>query len=268
MVSDSDFTGVTEMAGDPASKEQLQRLYTRYYWAEQRTRGGDVLEVGCGAGQGLGYLARSARSIVGADVSEPLLAAARSHYGSRVDLRCFHAEAIPFPDASFDSVLMFEAIYYLGDVTRFLREARRVLRPGGVLLLVTANKDLFDFTPSPHSVAYYGVRELSAMLTAAGFEAKFFGDTPIEAVSSWQRVLRPVKRFATVTGIMPKSKRMKALVKRIVFGPIQPFPAEVLPEMPPGQALASLPFGVPDVRHKVIFVEARRSSAGSDRALL
>lgn len=259
MARTSDFTGVTEMAGDPASKEQLQRLYTRYYWAEQHTRGGDVLEVGCGAGQGLGYLARSARSIVGADVSEALLSAARSHYGDRVELRCFDAEIIPFPDASFDSVLMFEAIYYLGDAMRFLREAHRVLRPGGVLLLVSANKDLFDFTPSPHSVAFYGVRELSGMLTRAGFEARFFGDTPMDSVSSWQRLLRPVKLIATATGLMPKSKRMKALVKRMVFGAIRPLPAEVEPGMQSGGPLTPLPSGVPDTRHKVLFIEARRS---------
>lgn len=253
-----DFAGVTEMAGDPASKEQIERLNSRYYWAAERTRGGDVLELGCGAGQGLGYLARSARSVIGSDVSKTLVAAARRHYGNRIDVRCFGAEQIPFPDGSFDSVLLFEAIYYVPDVSKFLREAHRVIRPKGRLLIVTANKDLFDFTPSPHSVAYYGVTELTQLLHAAGFDASFSGNTPVDAVSSWQRLLRPLKRIATATGIMPKSKRMKALVKRVVFGAIVPLPAEVLLGGESNLTTTPLPVGAPDSRHKVLFVEARR----------
>jgi SAM-dependent methyltransferase len=253
-----DFAGVTEMAGDPASKEQIVRLHSRYYWAEERTRGGDVLELGCGAGQGLGYLARTARRVVGSDVSETLVATASAHYGDRIEIRCFGAEQIPYPDGSFDSVLLFEAIYYVPDVSKFLREAHRVLRPKGRLLIVTANKDLFDFTPSPYSVAYYGVSELTEMLHGAGFNVSFFGNTPVDSVSSRQRLLRPLKRIATATGIMPKSKRMKALVKRFVFGAILPLPAEVVPGADVDLATTPLTAGVPDFRHKVLFVEARR----------
>jgi SAM-dependent methyltransferase len=253
-----DFAGITEMAGDPASKEQIDRLKSRYYWAEERTRGGDILELGCGAGQGLGYLARTARRVVGSDVSATLVSAARAHYGDRIELRCFGAEQIPFPDRSFDSVLLFEAIYYVPDVAKFLREAHRVLRPGGRLLIVTANKDLFDFTPSPHSVAYYGVKELTELAHAAGFDVSFSGNTSIDAVSSWQRLLRPIKRIATATGIMPKSKRMKALVKRVVFGAILPLPAEVFPGGESDLTTTPLPAGIPDRRHKVLFVEALR----------
>ncbi len=257
-MSAADFTDVTELPGDAASDEELRRLYTRYYWAGDLVRGGDVLEVGCGAGQGLGYLASLARTVVGGDVSATILNIARKHYGERIPLEQFDAEHIPFADGSFDALIIFEAIYYLKDAAPFLREAHRVLRPGGRLLITTANKDLFDFTPSPHSVAYLGVADLAEMLDAFGFSASFYGDTPTDSVSSWQRLLRPLKLAATAFGIMPKSKRMKALLKRVVFGETHPFPAEVAGGMPSELPLDRIPSDRPDTRHKVVFVEAVR----------
>jgi ubiquinone/menaquinone biosynthesis C-methylase UbiE len=253
-----DFSDVTELAGDSASREQVQRAYQRYYWAGRYMKGADVLEVACGAGQGVGYLASLAKSLHAGDISEQVLKAARDHYGARMGFRGFNAEKLPYPDSSFDVVLMFEAIYYLRDPDRFIQEARRVLRPGGYLLLVTANKDLFDFTPSPHSVSYYGVRELAAMLGNAGFAVAFFGDSPLASASRWQRLLRPVKRLATALGVMPKSKRMKALLKRVVFGTAQPLPAEIAAGVEVGPAPVPIPAGYPDTLHKVIFCEARR----------
>jgi ubiquinone/menaquinone biosynthesis C-methylase UbiE len=253
-----DFTTITELAGDPASREQIQRTYSRYYWAGEYARGKEVLEVACGAGQGLGYLASLAKRVVGADVSEPVLATARRHYGSRIQLEQFDAQQMPFADASFDVIIIFEAIYYIPDVRRFMREAHRVLRPGGYLLIATANKDLFDFARSPFSVDYYGVVELRALLSETGFDTRFFGDTPFASVSKWQRLLRPAKRFAAATGLMPKSKRAKAIFKRIVFGPIQTLPAEIGAGGDPGPAPVPLDASQPDVRHKVIFCEARR----------
>jgi hypothetical protein len=58
-----DFSQVTEIPGDKASGEQLQRLFSRYHFAKQYCESKDVLELACGSGQGLGYIARSASSI-------------------------------------------------------------------------------------------------------------------------------------------------------------------------------------------------------------
>ncbi len=253
----ADFVGVTEVAGDPASEEQVQRMVRRYFWAGERVKGLDVLEVACGAGQGLGYLARVARRVVGADISASLVATARKHYGDRIEIRLFDAEAMPFENASFDAILIFEAIYYIRNINQFISEVRRVLRPGGKLLIATANKDLFDFTPSPYSVAYYGVRELDQILCSAGFSVSFFGDTPLEAVSARQRVLRPIKKVATSTGLMPTSKLGKALVKRFVFGKMTPLPAEIDPAMDPGKPPSPIKGDIRDTFHKVILVDAR-----------
>lgn len=256
----TDFVSLTEISGEDVTQEQVERLARRYYWAAGYCVNKDVLEVACGAGQGVGFLAATAKSIVAGDYSEPLLAIARQHYGDRFDFRQFDAQQMPFDDSSFDVVLIFEAIYYIPDAARFVAECRRVLRPGGKLLIATANKDLFDFNPSPHSHRYYGVIELEVLLSAHGFASTFFGDTPVGAVSTRQRVLRPIKALAARLGLIPKSMKAKRLLKRLVFGGLVKMPAEITAETAVETTPAPLQSGNPDTEHKVILCAATRSS--------
>lgn len=254
----TDFSEVTELASEEVSQEQVTRACTRYAWAARFCEGKDVLEIACGTGPGLGVLGRRARSLVAGDISEPILARARSHYGSRVDLRVMDAQSLPFSDASLDVVIIFEALYYVPDAERFVRECRRVLRPGGVLLIANANKDLSDFNPSPHSHVYHGVVELRDLASRNGLKPEFFGDVPVARVSWRQKVLRPVKKVAVSLGLIPKSMAGKRLLKRLVFGSLTYFPAEIEDSMLPSQLqLARLDSSQPDRRHKVILCAAR-----------
>jgi len=178
----SDYISVTEIAGDEVTQEQVDRLCNRYYWAGQYCSGKDVVEVACGSGQGLGYLSGITRSLEAGDYSDEILSIARRHYGERIALRQFDAQDMPFADRSKDVIILFEAIYYLPDAERFVQECVRVLRPGGKVLIATANKDLYDFNPSPHTYKYYGVVELRNLFAGHGFTTEFYGDTPLESV--------------------------------------------------------------------------------------
>ena len=109
---DIDYTGVTEVPGSRVTREQLARMYNRYFFAFQFCEGKDVLEVACGAGQGLGLLARRARKLVGGDYTENLIDVAWKHYGGRIPLVRFDAHTLPFREESFDVVIFYEAIYY------------------------------------------------------------------------------------------------------------------------------------------------------------
>ncbi len=151
MGAGTDYAAVTELSGDEVSQEQVERMCHRYYWAGRYCRGKDVLEVACGSGQGLGYLGGIAKSLKAGDYSEDILERARSHYGARVELRQFDAQDMPYPDDSLDVVILFEAIYYILSVEAFINECKRVLRSSGKVLIATANKDLYDFNPSPYS---------------------------------------------------------------------------------------------------------------------
>jgi SAM-dependent methyltransferase len=252
----TDFVALTEISGDDVTVEQVERLARRYFWAAGYCHGKDVLEAACGAGQGVGYLAAVAGSLTAGDYSAALVDIARGHYGARFDFKQFDAQDMPFPDGSFDVVILFEALYYLPNVSRFFAECRRVLRPGGTLLIATANKDLFDFNPSPHSHRYLGVAELSQELADLGFEVRCFGDTPVGSVSLRQRVLRPVKAAAARLGLIPESMAAKKLLKRFVFGGLVPMPAEITEATAPAIPPTPLSPGVPDRHHKVILCAA------------
>ena len=107
-------------------------IYTRYAFAASFCRDHHVLEVGCGVGQGLGYLARVAAHVVGGDLSLGLIRQTHAHYQGRIPLAQFDAQALPFRDQSFDVVILHEAIYYLSSPQRLVAESRRVLRGNGV----------------------------------------------------------------------------------------------------------------------------------------
>ena len=236
---EKNFVSVTEIAGDEVTLEQIDRLCNRYYWAGQYCVDKDVLEVACGTGQGLGYLAEIAKSLEAGDYSDKILSIAQQHYGTRIDLRRFDAQEMPFKDKSKDVIILFEAIYYIPDAERFVKECVRVLRPGGKVLIATANKDLYDFNSSPHSCKYYGVVELSILFSKYGFKSEFFGDTQVDNVSLRQKILRPIKKLAVALDIMPKSMAGKKFLKKIVFGRLVEMPAEIGPPIT-GEKYSSL----------------------------
>mgnify|MGYP002641309518 FL=1 len=190
-----DYSTVTEMAGDEITKEQLNRLCHRYYWADNFCSDKDVIEAACGTGPGAGYLSKLSKSYIAGDYDPGILSFAQQHYGERVDLRQFDAQVMPFDDNSKDVIIIFEAIYYLPNVGEFIRECKRVLRKGGQVLIATANKDHYDFNPSPFSHAYYGVVEFQELFAQFGFDVECFGYLPIGEVSWRQRLLRPVKKW-------------------------------------------------------------------------
>ena len=224
---ENDYVPVTEIAGDEVAQEQVGRLCNRYYWAGQYCSGKDVVEVACGSGQGLGYLSAIAKSFEAGDYSNEILSIARQHYGERIALKQFDAQDMPFEDKSKDVIILFEAIYYIPDAEKFVRDCARVLRSGGRVLIVTANKDLYDFNPSPHSYRYYGVMELKELFGKYGFETEFFGYMLVDEVSMRQKALRPIKKLAVMLGIMPKTTGGKKWLKRIVFGGLVEMPVEI-----------------------------------------
>ncbi len=249
------------MAGEPITAEQLDRLSHRYSWASGYCAGKDVVELACGTGPGIGLLSSVAGSFEAGDFSGAMIQRVRQHYGDRVVVRQFDAQAMPYADASRDVLIIFEALYYLPDVAAFVRECRRVLRPGGVVLIATANKDLPDFNPSPYSHDYLGVVELAEVFRREGFESGFSGYLNVSVTSLKQRVLRPVKQVVVASGLMPKTMRGKRLLKRLVFGKPVPMPAEIARSSGPLIQPTPLPADVPDRSHKVIYCVATLPSA-------
>jgi ubiquinone/menaquinone biosynthesis C-methylase UbiE len=99
---------------------------------------GEVLEVAVGTGRNLPFYPEGTR-LTGVDWSPAMLAIARGRaadLGREADLRQGDAQALDFPDASFDTVLCALGLCAIPDDRRAMTEMARVLRPGGRLLLV------------------------------------------------------------------------------------------------------------------------------------
>lgn len=257
MTAIPDYTIVTELPGGHASREQISRLYHRYRTAASYAGGKDVLEVGCGAGQGLGYLARRARSVIGGDFTDANLRQARRHYNGTAGLVRLDAHHLPFPEASFDLVVLFEAIYYLAQPEDFLAESRRVLRNGGTLLVSTVNCDWADFNPSPFSVRYFSAPDLAASLRRRNYEAELYGAYPVVNETARARAVSALKRSAVTLGLMPRTMKGKEIFKRVFFGKLEPLAAEIEDGMAEYVPLEPVSADMPDSRHKILYAVAR-----------
>jgi SAM-dependent methyltransferase len=254
-----DFTTVTESPGTRVRREAIDMLATRYAFAERYVAGRRVLEVGCGVGQGLGRLQHAASWVVGSDLTAGLIRSARGHYGSRVPLLQCDAQALPFLRASFDVILLFEAVYYLPNTVAFLDECRRVLAPGGRVLINLVNCRWADFNPSPFSTTYYSAPDLRALFQSQGFDVELFGAYPLHADGFKSAVVSSIKRAAVALHLVPRTMKGKELLKRVFFGPLVDFPAELAAGQGQAEPIAPWPPTDPADRYMVIYAAAQVS---------
>ena len=149
-------------------------------WLGQRARG-RVLEVAVGTGRSLPFYPADV-TITGIELSPAMLAIARQRavtLDRDADLREGDAENLPFDDAAFDTVLCALALCTIPSPVAALGEMRRVLRPGGRLLLldhigsswppVYAAQWLIERVTSRSAGEHFTRRQLP-LVTAAGFE--------------------------------------------------------------------------------------------------
>ena len=259
------YDSITELPGNRVTAEQIAMIAARYRWAAARVAGADVLELACGAGLGLALLAGAAGRVVAGDLDPRCLAPARSRHDAAL-LRC-DARRAPFRDGSFDVVLLFEAVYYLPDPDAFVREAARLLRPGGRVLLTAPNPTWPAFAPSPQSYAYFGPDGFVTLFARHGFTTRCWGAFPQAGSTGRQRFLGAVRRTATRLGLVPRdgarTEAVRALLKRVLYGRLTPLPPRVRPEDAPADALPEALDGAGDTRHRVLYVEAVRPTASA-----
>ncbi len=166
-----EFTGERVVPGQ-VDPDLWNEHFSRYAFAARLTAGKRVLDAGCGTGYGSAVLAKRALSVTGVDVAPEAVAYAREHYGAQnaqfLEGSC---SAMPVADSSFDLVVAFEVIEHLEDWQGFLRETRRVLAPGGALVVSTPNRDTYaEFRrlmgPNPFHTHEFGFDEFQSALQA------------------------------------------------------------------------------------------------------
>lgn len=116
----------------------LLHLYA-YHAAVERISGGDrVLDVGFGEGYGSSILASAGAEYLGLEVDQAAVEHGRARY--RLAFEMYDGHTIPAAEGSFDLVVSFQVIEHLDEPEPWLKEIRRVLRPGGTAIFTTPNR--------------------------------------------------------------------------------------------------------------------------------
>lgn len=100
-----------------------------------------VLDLGCGPGDGTARIAHTGATAIGLDYSEGMIVKARQEPATLGKLTRGDAGRLPFKDGAFDKVVCTNSFHHYPDHFAALKEVRRVLKPGGVLVLVDPRAD-------------------------------------------------------------------------------------------------------------------------------
>jgi SAM-dependent methyltransferase len=166
------LTGERTVPGIPEENYWFRRHEAAYLALAPHCAGATVLEAGCGEGYGADLLAGIARHVIALDYDRLTAEHVRRVY-PRVAAVRGNLATLPLADASVDVVANLQVIEHLWDQAGFLTECRRVLRPGGRLLITTPNRITFspgrDTPLNPFHTRELSPSELDCLLRDAGF---------------------------------------------------------------------------------------------------
>jgi ubiquinone/menaquinone biosynthesis C-methylase UbiE len=139
--TDMESTGERMVPGKTDAQVFWEHIY-RYRFAAKFVHGKRVLDIACGEGYGTAALGKAgAVKTIGVDISAEACAHGRKKYG--IDTRVGSAEQIPLENASVDVVVSFETIEHVPHPEVFLDECKRVLTPGGQLVISTPDRETY-----------------------------------------------------------------------------------------------------------------------------
>ena len=157
-------------------------LQTRFRFFTSLWRGANAgalyIDAGCGAGTYSRWLDDAGLRVIGVDYSHPALVKAKQREARRIAYCAADASRLPFPDSSADGLVCFGVLQAVWDSEPFVREAARVLKPGGELWMDALNasglRAIWDITGrrlrgKPMHLRYESPRKLMTTLHNAGF---------------------------------------------------------------------------------------------------
>ena len=193
------YTGERLIIGDKECDEDsdiYQEHIERYKFAAEFVQG-RVLDIACGSGYGSKMLADRAEEVWGGDISEEAIKIAKEKYsGENVHFRLMDASELPFDNNYFDLAVSFETIEHLKDSEKFVAEIKRVLKPGGRLILSTPDKRVTKKlgVENKFHVKEFGKKELADILKN-DFKLEFFGQRPVKKVSKLLLIYKIYKKI-------------------------------------------------------------------------
>lgn len=136
-----------------------------------------IVDAGCGEGYGANMLSAIPQShVIGLELDDSAATHARATYGPRVEILNANLDQWPLMDSSADVVVTMQVVEHLWNLKAFFAECRRVLKPGGLLIVTTPNRLTFSpglqrgETPTnPFHVEEFDMDQLSGLISKAQF---------------------------------------------------------------------------------------------------
>lgn len=217
----------TEWPGDDIPYEDLNFISHRYFRALNFCKSKDILEIGAGSSIGKSEIINHSKSYTGIDLSsQNIKRVSQSFYDKSVSFIIGDAENMQFEDNSFDVIIALAMVYYL-DTESFLKEAKRVLRPGGKLFFCTSNKEVPGFVNAPGAKEYLNIEEWSKELSSAGFDYVFEGVFPKQSIVSLDIRARLINFFKNITLNILKQPKLWIWLRNFTKGSLVNIPKDL-----------------------------------------
>lgn len=192
MVKANDYNTFAEAYSADNENNLINAYYERPAMLQLvgNARGRQILDAGCGSGPLAAALRARGATVTGLDSSAAMVELARRRLGEDVDLRVADlSEPLPFSDGAFDDVVASLVLHYLPDWTAPLSELRRVLKPGGRLIMSVNHPIVYKVVH--RDADYFAVSEWSEEYTFTGQSA---------VLTYWHRPLHDMTDAFTTAG--------------------------------------------------------------------
>lgn len=206
----------TEIASDKIASDNPihQRLLKAYYIAKEYVTG-DLLEIGCGEGRGVGLLQDLVNSYRGIDKIDEVV----NNLSAQYPKASFEQSVIPplgFPDQKFNSIISFQVIEHIKDDKQYLAEIARVLKPGGVALLTTPNIKM-SLSRNPWHIREYTAQELTALCQPYFSKVEMLGITGNDKVMQYYNQNKDSVKRMTRFDILDLQHKLPAFLLKIPY---------------------------------------------------
>ena len=210
----------------------VKRCFYAYEFAEQYVKGKHIADIGCGTGYGTVHLAKFAQHAIGVDYSAETVEQNKKDNATVANLEFITCTVPPItlPDASVDVVTAFQFIEHLSDPLGFIKEAKRILKPGGVFLCTTVNGKMslarnpfhvFEYTFATIEADFRKVFDDVEMIGLQGNERvnKYYTDNAkwVRSVTKWDFLglhkILPAKWLALPYNFLTTLMRNKLMEK-------------------------------------------------------
>jgi len=224
-------------------KPMLQEHIIRYQFAKPYIQNAVVLDAGCGCGYGTHHLAtEGAQRVIGIDISPDAISYSQKRYPApNLSFQVMDVTAPTFGDEMFDTVVCLEVFEHIPNYEKLLVESRRILKPGGRLVISTPNKEIFspdqEEPINPWHIREFRKEEFETLLRKHFDDVQFWSQTTEQfgIVPFILFNLRLQRYFAThhsllarfLDGAYQTSMKLSMLPTKIIPGALEKNPNKI-----------------------------------------